>query len=48
MRADTYVYFIRAQDGTGPIKIGCSRVPAGRLKDAHFTTAPGSMERTAA
>lgn len=33
MRADTYVYFIRAQDGTGPIKIGCSRVPAGRLKD---------------
>ena len=35
-RWNRLVYFARRTDGTGPIKIGCSACPAGRVKQLGF------------
>lgn len=46
-----YVYFLRRKDGVGPVKIGCSRLPARRLAEFYrwspyeltlLASAPGS------
>jgi DNA invertase Pin-like site-specific DNA recombinase len=41
------IYFMRRADGVGPIKIGCSKIPASRLQ-AHQVWSPEKLEIIAA